>query len=113
MTLIIVTGEIDISVGSIVGLCSSVMAVSMEHGLPVQLAMLSGIVVGTLAGLINGLIVVYAALPSLVVTIGTLAFFRGIAQIILNERGSQRISGMVSKHWVWDDRQLPRFPGAR
>ena len=87
MTLIIVTGEIDISVGSIVGLCSSVMAVSMEHGLPVQLAMLSGIVVGMLAGLVNGLIVVYAVLPSLVVTIGTLALFRGIAQIVLNERG--------------------------
>jgi rhamnose transport system permease protein len=87
MTLIIVTGEIDISVGSIVGLCSSVMAVSMEHGLPVQLAILSGIVVGMLAGLVNGLIVVYAVLPSLVVTIGTLALFRGIAQIVLNERG--------------------------
>jgi rhamnose transport system permease protein len=87
MTLIIVTGEIDISVGSIVGLCASIMAVSMEHGLPVQLAMLAGIVVGMLAGLVNGLIVVYAALPSLVVTIGTLALFRGIAQIVLNERG--------------------------
>jgi rhamnose transport system permease protein len=87
MTLIIVTGEIDISVGSIVGLCSSVMAVSMEHRLPIQLAMLSGIVVGMLAGLVNGLIVVYAVLPSLVVTIGTLALFRGIAQIVLNERG--------------------------
>jgi len=87
MTLIIVTGEIDISVGSIVGLCASIMAVSMEHGLPIQLAMLAGIAVGTLAGLVNGLIVVYAALPSLVVTIGTLALFRGIAQIVLNERG--------------------------
>src|SRR6202045_2315233 len=60
MTLIIVTGEIDISVGSIVG---------------------------ALAGFINGLIVVYGVLPSLVVTIGTLALYRGIAQIILNERG--------------------------
>jgi rhamnose transport system permease protein len=87
MTLIIVTGEIDISVGSIVGLCASIMAVSMEHGLPVQVAMLAGILVGMLAGLVNGLIVVYAALPSLVVTIGTLALFRGIAQIVLNERG--------------------------
>ncbi len=87
MTLIIVTGEIDISVGSIVGLCASIMAVCMEHGLSVQVAMLSGIVIGTLAGLVNGLIVVYAALPSLVVTIGTLALYRGIAQIVLNERG--------------------------
>jgi rhamnose transport system permease protein len=87
MTLIIVTGEIDISVGSIVGLCASSMAVCLEQGLPVEVAMLLGIVVGTLAGFINGLIVVYGGLPSLVVTIGTLALYRGIAQIILTERG--------------------------
>jgi rhamnose transport system permease protein len=87
MTLIIVTGEIDISVGSMVGLCAACMAVCLEHGLPVEVAMLLGMVVGTLAGFINGLIVVYGALPSLVVTIGTLALYRGIAQIILNERG--------------------------
>jgi rhamnose transport system permease protein len=87
MTLIIVTGEIDISVGSIVGLCASSMAVCLERGLPVEVAMLLGVVVGTLAGVVNGLIVVYGALPSLVVTIGTLALYRGIAQIILNERG--------------------------
>ena len=87
MTLIIVTGEIDISVGSIVGLCASVMAVCLEQKLPVEVAMVLGIVAGTVAGLINGLIVVYGALPSLVVTIGTLALYRGIAQIILTERG--------------------------
>lgn len=87
MTLIIVTGEIDISVGSIIGLCASLMAVCLEHGLPVEMAMLLGIVVGTLAGFLNGLIVVYGSLPSLVVTIGTLALYRGVAQIILNERG--------------------------
>jgi rhamnose transport system permease protein len=87
MTLIVVTGEIDISVGSIVGLCAAFMAVCLEHGFPVGVAMLLGMVIGTLAGLINGLIVVYGALPSLVVTIGTLALYRGIAQIILNERG--------------------------
>jgi rhamnose transport system permease protein len=87
MTLIIVTGEIDISVGSIVGLCASVMAVCLEQKLPVEAAMVLGVAVGTLAGLVNGLIVVYGGLPSLVVTIGTLALYRGIAQIILNERG--------------------------
>jgi rhamnose transport system permease protein len=87
MTLVIITGEIDISVGSIVGLCSAVMAVCLEHRLPVEMAMFLGLVIGILAGLVNGLIVVYGALPSLVVTIGTLALYRGIAQIILNERG--------------------------
>src|ERR1700731_251574 len=87
MTLIIVTGEIDISVGSIVGLCASVMAVCLEQKLPVEVAIVLGVVVRTLAGFINGLIVVYGVLPSLVVTIGTLALYRGLAQIILNERG--------------------------
>jgi len=87
MTLIIVTGEIDISVGSMVGLCASLMAVCLEHGIPIEVAMFLGVLVGTLAGLINGLIVVCGGLPSLVVTIGTLALYRGVAQIILNERG--------------------------
>ena len=50
MTLIIVTGEIDISVGSMVGLCATFMAVCLEHGLPVQAAMLLGIIAVTLAG---------------------------------------------------------------
>ena len=87
MTLIIVTGEIDISVGSMIGLCATFMAVCFEHGLPIEAAMLLGVIVGTLAGLLNGIIVVYGGLPSLVVTIGTLALYRGVAQIILKERG--------------------------
>jgi rhamnose transport system permease protein len=87
MTLIIVTGEIDISVGSITGLCAATLAVCLEHGLPVTAAMPLAFVIGTLAGAINGAIVAYAGLPSLVVTIGTLALYRGIAQIVLEERG--------------------------
>jgi rhamnose transport system permease protein len=87
MTLVIITGEIDISVGSMVGLCATTMAVSIEAGLPVPLAMVAGVAVGMLAGFVNGAIVVFGALPSLVVTIGTLALYRGVAQIILKERG--------------------------
>lgn len=87
MTLVIITGEIDISVGSLTGLCATTMAVCLEHKLPITAAMPLGVLVGTLAGLVNGVIVAYAGLPSLVVTIGTLALYRGIAQIILEERG--------------------------
>ncbi len=87
MTLIIITGEIDISVGSMVGLSTAVMAVCLEHKLPVEAAMGFGVLVGVLAGLLNGIIIVFGGLPSLVVTIGTLALYRGIAQIILQERG--------------------------
>ena len=87
MTLIIVTGEIDISVGSIIGLCASIMGLCLEHHLPVVLAMASGLAIGMLAGLFNGVMIVVFGLPSLVVTIGTLALYRGLAQIILKERG--------------------------
>jgi rhamnose transport system permease protein len=87
MTLIVITGEIDISVGSMVGLCASAMAVGIEMGLPIEVAILLGVLVGLLAGAFNGLMVSYAMLPSLVVTIGTLALYRGLAQIILEERG--------------------------
>jgi rhamnose transport system permease protein len=87
MTLIIITGEIDISVGSMVGLCASAMAVGLEQGMSMEVAILFGVAVGFAAGAFNGLMVSYAMLPSLVVTIGTLALYRGIAQIILEERG--------------------------
>ena len=87
MTLVIITGEIDISVGSVTGLCAATIAVCLEHGLPIGAAMLLGFAIGMLAGLLNGAIVAYAGLPSLVVTIGTLALYRGIAQIVLEERG--------------------------
>ncbi len=87
MTLIIVTGEIDVSVGSMVGLCASAMAVAMEHGLPIEPAMACGLAVGLLAGAFNGVMIAYGGLPSLVVTIGTLALYRGTALILLEERG--------------------------
>jgi rhamnose transport system permease protein len=87
MTLVIMTGEIDISVGSMVGLCAASMALAMEQGLPVAAAIPVGIAVGFLAGFGNGLLVAYGGFPSLVVTIGTLALYRGVALILLEERG--------------------------
>ena len=87
MTLVIVCGEIDISVGSMVGLCAATIAVCREQDLSIETSMLASLVVGTLAGALNGAIIVFIGLPSLVVTIGTLALYRGIAQIMLKERG--------------------------
>ena len=104
MTLIIITGEIDISVGSIVGLCASTMAVCLEHHLPVEAAMAIGLAVGTLCGIFNGVIIVGFGLPSLVVTIGTLALYRGIAQIILKERGVNTFPDLVSAVGLRHDR---------
>ena len=105
MTLVIMTGEIDISVGSIIGLCASIMGVCLEHHLPVGLAMASGLAIGTLAGLFNGVMVVVFGLPSLVVTIGTLgALSRGRADHPQGE-GRQQFSGLVSADRFRHDRR--------
>jgi rhamnose transport system permease protein len=80
MTLVIVTGEIDLSVASTVGL-SSVLVGMLHHdaGLSIPVAAVLAIVMGVLAGALNGFLVAYVGLPSLAVTIGTLALYRGIA----------------------------------
>ena len=80
MTLVIITGEIDLSVASVVGL-SSVLVGQLHHdaGLSIPLAALVAIAVGVVCGLLNGYLVAYVGLPSLAVTLGTLALYRGIA----------------------------------
>ncbi|GLY29002.1 ABC transporter permease [Kineosporia sp. NBRC 101731] len=79
MTLVIVTGEIDLSVASVVGLSSAVLGLLVQHGVGMPLACLTALVVGVACGVVNGFLVAYVGLPSLAVTIGTLALYRGIA----------------------------------
>lgn len=79
MTLIMVTGEIDLSVGSMVGLSSVVTGVAVEAGIPFEAAALIALLVGVVGGAFNGFLVTVVGLPSLAVTIGTLALFRGLA----------------------------------
>lgn len=79
MTLIIITGEIDLSVASIVGLASVLTGVLTQAGVPFEVAALLAIIAGAAGGAINGFLVTVVGLPSLAVTIGTLALFRGLA----------------------------------
>ena len=87
MTLIIVAGEIDLSVESMAGLASSLLGFLWAAGVPLSVAIPTVLLVGALGGLLNGLLVARGGLPSLVVTLGTLALFRGLALIILGPRG--------------------------
>ncbi len=87
MTLIIVAGEIDLSVESMAGLASATLGFLWAAGVPLTIAIPVVLVVGALGGLMNGLLVARGGLPSLVVTLGTLALFRGLALIILGPRG--------------------------
>ena len=79
MTAIIVTGEIDLSVASVVGLSSVLVGVLTQAGVPFGLTIVLAIAAGVLAGVINGFLITAVGLPSLAVTIGTLALYRGIA----------------------------------
>ncbi|RQH06452.1 ABC transporter permease [Paraburkholderia dinghuensis] len=86
MTLIIVAAEIDLSVASVLGVSSALMGVFWHMGLPMPLVIALVLAAGALAGLVNGLVIVRLNLPSLAVTIGTLAFFRGLAYVLLGDR---------------------------
>ncbi|MFK4791240.1 ABC transporter permease [Microbacterium sp. ZW T5_56] len=83
MTLIMITGEIDLSVGSMVGLASVVTGAGIQAGLPFEVAAILALVVGAIGGAVNGFLVTVVGLPSLAVTIGTLALFRGLAVGVL------------------------------
>jgi rhamnose transport system permease protein len=86
MTLIIIAGEIDLSVASVLGLASVVLGLLWERGYPMWLAIGVALLVGLVAGGFNGLLVTRLALPSLVVTIGTLALYRGLAYVVLGDQ---------------------------
>ena len=87
MTFVIITGGIDLSVGSILGLVAILLGVFWKNlGLPLPMAIGLGLLVGTLAGLINGIIITRFRVPPLIATLGTLALYRGIAEGISEAR---------------------------
>jgi rhamnose transport system permease protein len=86
MTFIIVMGEIDLSVASVLGASSALMGMLWHMGMPMPVAMALAVAGGAAAGLLNGWLVVRLELPSLAVTIGTLALFRGLAYVLLGDQ---------------------------
>lgn len=85
MTLIIITGEIDLSVASIAGLTSALMGVLWAGGMDIWLVLAISLLAGLVAGMFNGFLIAVLGLPSLAVTIGTLALFRGLALVIIGD----------------------------
>ena len=87
MTFIIVTGGIDLSVGSILGLVAILLGVFWKNvGLPLPVAIVLAIVAGTLAGLFNGFIITRFKAPPMIATLATLALYRGLAEGISESR---------------------------
>lgn len=86
LTLIIITGYIDISIAAIVAMSGVVMGISYEAGFPLIVSAIFALLAGTAAGLINGLISVKIKVPSIVVTLAGLILYRGIAYILTRDR---------------------------
>ncbi|WP_342237863.1 ABC transporter permease [Inquilinus sp. OTU3971] len=85
MTLVIVAGEIDISVGSAIAFASSLLGVTaMRMGLPLPLAVVLVIVAGTAVGLAGGAVRAYANVPSFIVTLALYSALRGAAYLLTN-----------------------------
>jgi rhamnose transport system permease protein len=85
MTFIVVTGEIDLSVASTLGLSSAIMGWLWNAGLSIESIIPLCIVLGAVLGALNGFLITGLGLPSLAVTIGTLALYRGLAFVVLGD----------------------------
>jgi rhamnose transport system permease protein len=86
MALLIISGEIDLSVAAIIALASTMMGMAVQWGVPTPGLVVIGLLVGTACGAFNGLLVTGLKLPSIVVTIGTMSLFRGISFAILGDQ---------------------------
>jgi rhamnose transport system permease protein len=94
MSFIIIIGQIDLSVGSTMAMSSAVMGISYQMGLNIWVAVLIGLLAGTLGGLFNGILITRVKIHSIIITLGTYSLFRGIAYVIL---GDQAVTGYTEK----------------
>ena len=106
MVFIIITGNIDLSVASNLGMCASLMAVLWNLHVNIWIAAGAGLAAGTIGGWLNGFLIARVKLPALVATLGTYAFFRGIAYVLLGDQAGRGYpdsftylgQGMISRY---------------
>ena len=104
MTLIIITGEIDLSVASTLGVCAAACGVLVkDHGVSMLTAVILTMILGIVLGAFNGFLVAYVGLPSLAVTIGTLALYRGIAEGLIQ---TDRIAEFPASWQDWPTERI-------
>jgi rhamnose transport system permease protein len=113
MTYIIITGGIDLSVGSIMGLCAIVVGYSWKNlGLPLEVAILVTLATGMAAGFVNGWFITRVKVPPLIMTLATLALYRGLAEGVSQARsvrgypewffvfGQGEVLGVPTQLWI-------------
>jgi rhamnose transport system permease protein len=104
MALLIISGEIDLSVAAIIALASTLMGMALQFGVGTPGLVAIGLLVGLACGAFNGLLVTGLGLPSIVVTIGTMSLFRGVSFIILGDqayKGYPESFAFFGQGYVW------------
>ncbi len=96
MTYVIISGEIDLSIGSMVGLCGVIFGLTAATGVDVSLAMVVTLIAGIGLGAVNGLLSVVLRVPSIIITLGTLSAYRGAAYYLSD---GYPISGFARDTW--------------
>jgi rhamnose transport system permease protein len=87
MTFIIINGEIDLSVASVMGLSACTFGWVFHAGIPAGFAIVAAMAVGVACGFVNGFFITRLGIPSLVVTLSTLIGYRGLARVLVEDRG--------------------------
>ena len=103
MALLVVAGEIDLSIAATMALCSLALGFAMKAGVGLPLMLVAAAGTGAACGALNGWLVTRWQLPSIVVTIGTLSLYRGLAQVLL---GDQAITGYPDRLSTWGNGTL-------
>jgi rhamnose transport system permease protein len=111
-TFLLISGEIDVSVASMMTLVACTMGKLFSLGVDMKWALVAGAIIGMTLGLINGLLVTLSQLPSLIITLGTMSLYKGLAQVLVGDGG---ISGFpkwfigVDDRWVFGAVPVPFF----
>lgn len=103
MALLVIAGEIDLSIAATMALASMAMGFAMQFGASTSAMVLAALLTGMACGALNGWLVTRWKLPSIVVTIGTLSLYRGLAQVVL---GDQAITGYPETLVNWGNGYL-------
>jgi len=111
VTFCIITGGIDLSIGSVVALSGTVAVMAALAGVPIWLSMIIGLLVGLLCGLLNGLMITRLRLPPFIATLGMMMVARGVALTITNANAwpAPEEFGYLGNNTIFD--MGPKFPG--
>jgi ribose/xylose/arabinose/galactoside ABC-type transport system permease subunit len=113
MTVVIISGGIDLSVGAVAGFVGAVSAMMMTSGVPTLLACAGGLIVAALIGVANAAMIVEGRIPPFIATLGTLTMARGALKLLTGAKtinglpenflsfGASRLFGVPAQVWLW------------